>query len=312
MHDRGTLRARLRVIGVAGLAILCTALFAGEAAAADKKRPTKPSGLVRTSATEATLGVSWRPSTDNVAVKEYRLWRNGTSAGATTGLAYTLTGLRCGTSYIVMVSALDGAGNRSLTTALFAATAACGSNTLDCVTPKTVYGLLLEHPAMAYGCGWPEGYHARSAVESIRAYLGLRRVLLRSWRAKKWHDVAMAELQAAITMAGAWNATTGELQPNAAGMAALGKIYRVIRVVHYNNAELFEVTKAEKWALTAVTWYVAASRYNVAAATPGFNHTVLANAKVDLQRGDTDFFATNCYRAAGRYVTATKKLAGYA
>ena len=310
--EKGTFRFRLRLIGVAGLAILCTAIAVGEAAAADTARPSRPSGLARTAATETTLRVGWKASTDNVAVKEYRLWRNGTLAGTTTGLSYTFSGLRCGTSYIVMVSAMDSAGNKSLPATIFAATAACGSDTPDCATPATVLGLLLEHQTMDYGCGWPQGYHAKWAVESIRSYMGLRRSKLSTWRARKWHDVAMAELQAAVTMPGAWNSTTGALQPNATGMAALAKIYRVIRVVHYNNPELFEVTKAEKWALTAVTWYIAASRYNIAASTPGFNSAVLANAKVDLQRGDIDFFGSNCYRAAGRYVTATKKLSGFA
>jgi hypothetical protein len=308
----GTGRFRIRRFGVAALAVLCVGLFAGEAAAADGKRPSRPSGLVRVSATETTLKVSWKAASDNVGIKEYRLWRNGTLAGTPSGLSYTFTGLKCGTTYIVMVSAIDAAGNKSLPAAIFASTAACGSDTPACATPATIFGLLLEHQTMEYGCGWPQGYHAKWAVESIRAYLGMRRAKLDSWRARKWHDVAMAELQAAITMPGAWNSSTGALQPNAAGMAVLAKIHRVIRVVHYNNAELFEVTKAEKWALTAVTWYMAASRYNVAAGTPGFNQTILANAKVDLQRGDIDFFQSNCYRAAGRYVTAIKKLSGLA
>jgi hypothetical protein len=305
-------RFRIRFLGVGVLMVLCAGLFAGEAAAADTRRPVKPSGLARTDATETTLRVSWRASSDNVGVKEYRLWRNGTLAGTTTGLAFTFTGLTCGTSYIVMVSAMDSAGNKSLPAAIFAKTAACGSDKPLCATPATVLGLLVEHRTLEYGCGWPQGHYARFLVDSIRQYMGLRRSKLDTWRARKWHDVAMAELQAAVNMAGAWNTSTGQLQPNAAGMAALGKIHRVIRILHYHNAELFEVSKSEKWALTAVTWYVAASRYNAAAATPGFNANVLANAKVDLRRGDADFFASNCYGAAGRYIKAVQRLSGLA
>jgi hypothetical protein len=306
-----TRRFRIRLFGVGVLAIVSVGLLAGEAGAADSKRPVKPSGLARTDATETTLRVGWRASSDNVGVKEYRLWRNGTLAGTTTGLGYTFTGLACGTSYIVMVSAMDAAGNKSLPAAIFAKTAACGSDAPVCATPATVLGLLSEHRTLEYGCGWPQGHYARFLVDSIRGYMGLRRGKLDTWRARKWHDVAMAELQAAVNMPGAW-ASTGALQPNAAGMAALGKIYRVIRVLHYNNPELFEVSKSEKWALTAVTWYVAASRYNIAAATAGFNPTVLANAKSDLRRGDSDFFSSNCYGAAGRYINAVKKLTGLA
>lgn len=303
---------RIRLFSVGLLAVLSVGLFAGEAAAADTTRPSRPGGLARTDATETTLRVTWRASSDNVGVKEYRLWRNGTLAGTTNGLAYTFTGLKCGTSYIIMVSAMDSSGNKSLPAAIFAKTADCGSDTPVCPTPATVLGLLLEHQALAYGCGWPQGHHAKVLVESIRVYMGLRRSKLDSWRARRWHDVAMAELQAAVNMPGAWNAATRALQPNAAGIAALEKIHRVIRILHYHNAELYEVSKSEKWALTAVTWYIAASRYNVSAATPGFNPTVLANAAVDLRRGDIDFFASNCYGAAGRYIKATKRLTGLA
>jgi hypothetical protein len=307
-----TRRLRVRFFGVSLLAVLSVGLFAGEAAAADTTRPSRPGGLARAAATETTMRVTWRASSDNVAVKEYRLWRNGTLAGTTTGLAYTFTGLRCDTNYIVMVSAMDMSGNKSLPAAIFAKTAECGSDAPVCPTPATVLGLLLEHQTLAYGCGWPQGHHARLLVESIRLYMGLRRSKLDSWRARRWHDVAMAELQAAISMPGAWNPATRALQPSTAGMAALEKIHRVIRILHYHNAELFEVSKSEKWALTAVTWYIAASRYNVSAATPGFNSTVLAHAAVDLRRGDIDFFGSNCYRAAGRYIKATKRLSGLA
>lgn len=312
MLGERTCRLRIRLFGVGLLALLSVGLFAGEAAAADTQRPSRPPGLARADATETTMRVTWRASSDNVAVKEYRLWRNGTLAGTTAALAYTFTGLRCGTSYIVMVSAIDFSGNKSLPTAIFGKTAECGSDTPVCPTPATVLGLLLEHQALAYGCGWPQGHHAKLLVESIRLYMGLRRSKLDSWRARKWHDVAMAELQAAISMPGGWNSATRALQPTAAGIAALEKIHRVIRILHYHNAELFEVSKSEKWALTAVTWYIAASRYNISAATPGFNPTVLGNAATDLRRGDIDFFASNCYSAAGRYIKATKRLTGVA
>jgi hypothetical protein len=298
---------RLPVALATGL--LCMLAFTGEAFAADTSRPSRPSALTKTGATETTLSLSWRASTDNVGVKGYRVFRNGTLvASVTTGLTHVMTGLHCNTTYIVMVSAYDAAGNKSLPAAIFARTAACGSDEPVCPTPSTVFRLLLEHQ-IAYGCSWPGGIYARQALQSVRAMLAGRGIKLDTWRGRKWHRIALEELDEATGLAAAWN-SQGVLQPNGAGLTVQNKIGRVIRVLQWNNPELFEVSKAEKWALTAISWYIAASEYNRWYAIRGASHPITTRALTDLKRADTDFFALVCYRAWGRYQQVWKRVNG--
>ena len=66
-----------------------------------------------TTTTKTSLGLRWNASTDNVGVTGYRLYRNGTLAGTTTGTTYTVSGLTCGTSYTIGLTAVDAAGNES-------------------------------------------------------------------------------------------------------------------------------------------------------------------------------------------------------
>lgn len=287
------------------IAILGAALLAGEATAADTKRPSVPPGLAKAASTETTLSLSWRASDDNVGVKGYRVYRNGTSAGTANGLTYKLTGLKCNTTYIVMVSAYDAAGNTSLPAAVFAKTAACGSAAPACATPNTVFGLLLEHE-IQYGCTWPAGVFAKQAIHSVRVKLSNYK--LDTWRAKKWQKVALDELAAVNGMSGAWG-SKGVLQANAAGLKVQYKLGRVIRILQWHNPELFEASKSEKWALTAISWYIAASDYNkkyaIYGPTPAMNR-----AHADLKSADSDFFAVVSYRAWGRYRQAWQRVNG--
>jgi fibronectin type III domain protein len=296
---------RIRLPAALAVVLIGSLVLAGTAAAVDRNRPSRPTALAKTGATETTISLSWRASTDNVGVTGYRIFRNGTLAGTTTGQTYVMTGLHCDTTYIVMVSAQDAAGNTSLPAAIFAKTAACGSDEPPCPTPSTVFRLLLEHQ-IQYGCTWPGGIFAKQALQSVRIMLAGRGIKLDTWRGKKWHRIALEELDAAASMPGAWNAQ-GALQTNAAGLAAQYKIGRVIRVLQWNNPELFEVSKAEKWALTAISWYIAASEYNrrfaAYGATPAMN-----SAHSDLRRADADFFALVCYRAWGRYRQVWQRL----
>jgi hypothetical protein len=299
---------RLRLTVILLVAALGAGFFASVADAADKSRPSRPSGFAKSAATEKTLSLTWRASTDNVGVKGYKVYRNGTQAGTiTSGLSYVLSGLACNTTYLVMVSAYDAAGNDSLPSAIFAKTAACGSDEPPCPTPSTVFRLLLEHQ-IQYGCTWPGGIYAKQALQSVRLMLALRGGRLDTWRGKKWHKVALEELDAATEMSNAWE-SNGVLKANSQGLKVQYKIGRVIRVLHWNNPELFEISKSEKWALSAISWYIAASEYNrryaIVGATPTMNR-----ALYDLKRADVDFFGNVCYRAWGRYRQAWQRVSG--
>jgi chitodextrinase len=91
----------------------------------DTQPPTPPTAFLSTSSTQSSVSVTWTPSTDNVGVTRYELFRNGTSIGTTTGTSYTVAGLLCGTSYTLEVDAYDAGGNRSGKASLTASTSAC-------------------------------------------------------------------------------------------------------------------------------------------------------------------------------------------
>lgn len=94
-------------------------------APADTQAPTVPTGLARTAVTQSSISVSWSPSTDNVAVTGYGLYRDGASDGATPNVTATFSGLTCGRSYTFGVDAVDAAGNRSARATVTLATLAC-------------------------------------------------------------------------------------------------------------------------------------------------------------------------------------------
>lgn len=85
------------------------------APAADVTPPTKPSaGLTYAQPSSNTLQFGWDPSTDNVGVTGYNVYKNGVYIGTTTATIYTIkTGLSPSTTYTFTVKAKDAAGNLS-------------------------------------------------------------------------------------------------------------------------------------------------------------------------------------------------------
>jgi parallel beta-helix repeat protein len=81
----------------------------------DTVEPTAPGTPTLDSKTETTVSISWTASTDNVAVTEYRVFRDGAVAGTVAAPTtwFTDTGLAPGTTYAYHVTALDAAGNES-------------------------------------------------------------------------------------------------------------------------------------------------------------------------------------------------------
>ena len=73
----------------------------------DTQAPSNPSGLHSSGATTTSISIAWTASTDNVGVAGYYLSRDGSRVATTTSVAYTFTGLSCGTSYSLAVSAFD-------------------------------------------------------------------------------------------------------------------------------------------------------------------------------------------------------------
>jgi hypothetical protein len=83
------------------------------AAAPDNIAPSTPTNLVATAPKSNTVNLTWTPSTDNVAVAGYRVYRNGTLLATVPLAAYTDLTVAANTSYSYHVIAFDGAGNSS-------------------------------------------------------------------------------------------------------------------------------------------------------------------------------------------------------
>ena len=95
----------------------------------DTTRPTDPGGLAATGSTGDSITVAWTPSTDNVGVAGYDLFRDGASAGYSADTSATFGGLACATSYKLEVDAVDGAGNHSGRAAVVGSTPPCPDTT---------------------------------------------------------------------------------------------------------------------------------------------------------------------------------------
>lgn len=80
----------------------------------DATAPTTPANLSAWSATPTSIGLSWSPSSDNLAVAGYKVFRDGSQVATTTATSYTdSTGLVAGVTYSYTVLAFDAAGNES-------------------------------------------------------------------------------------------------------------------------------------------------------------------------------------------------------
>lgn len=100
--------------------------------------PTVPTGLVAVIKASNKVKLTWNVSTDNVAVKGYRVMRNGTVIGTSKNNDYSDATVATSTTYLYSVLAYDAAGNASApSTALSVTTVAS-----DTVVPTAPTGLV--------------------------------------------------------------------------------------------------------------------------------------------------------------------------
>ncbi len=81
-------------------------------AAPDNEAPSAPS-LSYSNVTTSSVDLSWSGATDNVGVKGYYVYKDGSQIANVTSTSYTVTGLSANTSYSFYVKAYDAAGNVS-------------------------------------------------------------------------------------------------------------------------------------------------------------------------------------------------------
>jgi len=97
----------------------------------DTAPPTTPTGLSATTsaltATTSSIAISWSPSTDNIAVAGYDLFRDGNKIATVTAPGYTDPSLTSGVTYSYVVIAFDAVGNRSTASTPLSVTPSPGS-----------------------------------------------------------------------------------------------------------------------------------------------------------------------------------------
>ena len=79
----------------------------------DTTPPSVPSGLAATSVGQNSIDLSWQPSSDNVGVAGYQVYRNGVPLATSPGTSYVDATVAPGSSYEYAVAAFDTAGNVS-------------------------------------------------------------------------------------------------------------------------------------------------------------------------------------------------------
>ena len=80
---------------------------------AETQAPTVPANLSAQAVSSSQINLTWSPSTDNVGVTGYNIFRAGTQIGTTATTSFSSTGLGASTAYSYTVAAYDAAGNES-------------------------------------------------------------------------------------------------------------------------------------------------------------------------------------------------------
>jgi len=107
----------------------------------DTVAPSTPTGLVATAVSNAQINLSWSPSTDNVAVTGYSVFRNGALVISLGNVStYQDSSLTAGTTYTYTVQAFDAAGNASAQSAPASATTAAAADSTPPTIPANLAG----------------------------------------------------------------------------------------------------------------------------------------------------------------------------
>jgi hypothetical protein len=80
---------------------------------ADTLPPSTPTDLAATAVSASQINLTWSPSTDNVGVAGYKIFRNGAEIASVSSGAFANTGLSSSSTYTYTVAAVDAAGNTS-------------------------------------------------------------------------------------------------------------------------------------------------------------------------------------------------------
>ena len=105
---------------------------------ADTQAPGTPTNLTAADVQTTSVAISWTASTDNVGVKEYVVYVDGTQKATTSDTKYTITGLTPATEYSITVVAKDAAGNASSASGVLKVTTSTAPDTQAPSTPTNL------------------------------------------------------------------------------------------------------------------------------------------------------------------------------
>jgi chitodextrinase len=95
--------------------------------APDAAPPSTPGNVASSNITASSVTLTWSPSSDNVGVAGYRVFRNGSLVATVSTTSYTDSGLAPNTSYSYTVAAYDASNNVSVQSQPLIITSAAGS-----------------------------------------------------------------------------------------------------------------------------------------------------------------------------------------
>jgi len=104
----------------------------------DTTPPTPPGNLTATAMSSSQINLGWTASTDNVAVTNYVVERDGNIVALPTGTSFSDTGLTPSTTYSYVVTAIDAAMNESAPSNTANATTPASSDTTPPTAPTNL------------------------------------------------------------------------------------------------------------------------------------------------------------------------------
>jgi chitodextrinase len=116
----------------------------------DTTAPSAPSNLGATAVSPTRVDLSWTPSSDDVGIDRYRIFRNGGQIATSIMPTYSDTTAQPNTSYSYVVDALDAAGNISIPSNTAAVTTPAAPSTLT-FTAAADTTLRANQPSTNYG-----------------------------------------------------------------------------------------------------------------------------------------------------------------
>lgn len=120
----------------------------------DTTAPSIPGNVAAAAVSPTSVSVTWSPSTDNVGVAGYYVYRDGVQVGQTASASYTDTGLTAETSYSYTVKAYDAAGNISLASAAAVALTPSSSGSAIIYYRNTAYTNAYMHYKLDNASTW--------------------------------------------------------------------------------------------------------------------------------------------------------------